>query len=311
MKLRDPMAISSALLRRTLRVVAPLILVCASHTPSAVVHGQDSATFEVASIRPSSAQAGPGTSGVRIAGSQVRITGVSLQTFIIFAFQITPQQIVGPDWLGQGRFDLAATIPAGGSPQQVPAMLQTLLADRFQMKMRRELRPTRTYALVVAKGGAKIHPSTVPSATPEATGEKPPAVSVTSSLTSAGTAVDRGGGSSIAIGNNRVEARKMTMMSFADVLSRFVDRLVIDQTGLTGDYDVVLDMAPEDFQALIMRSAFNSGVALSSEGLRMLDAAGPDPLLRALQTVGLTLESHNAPVEVIVVDSIAKTPTEN
>jgi uncharacterized protein (TIGR03435 family) len=96
---------------------------------------------------------------VRIAGSQVRITGVSLQTLITFAYQVRPQQIIGPDWLGHGRFDLAATIPADGSVMQVPAMLQALLVDRFHMKMHRESRPSPVYALGIARGGVKIQPS--------------------------------------------------------------------------------------------------------------------------------------------------------
>jgi uncharacterized protein (TIGR03435 family) len=65
---------------------------------------------------------------------------MSLKDFIGSAYGVKPQQIVGPDWLGQERFDLAATIPAGGSVAQVSAMLRALLADRFQMTVHRETR---------------------------------------------------------------------------------------------------------------------------------------------------------------------------
>ena len=86
---------------------------------------------------------------------------------------------------------------------------------------------------------------------------------------------------------------------------------MIDATGLTGDYDVVLDFAPDDYSSLIMRSAFNSGATLSPEALRTLDAASLDPLSGTLEKLGLTLESHRGPVEVIVVDAVSRTPTEN
>ncbi len=268
-------------------------------------------SFEVTSIRPSPPQTAPGAAGVRIAGSQVRITGVSLQTLLTFAYQVRPQQIIGPDWLGHGRFDLAATIPAGESVMQIPVMLQALLADRFHMKMHRESRPSPVYALGIARGGVKIQPSKPLDTTTGTTGEKPPAVNVTSRLSSAGSAIDYGGGSSVTMGNNRIAVRKQSMSAFADVLTRFVDRVVIDGTGLPGDYDLVLDFAPEDYSSLILRSAFNGGAVLSPDALRALDAASLDPLSGALEKAGLTLESKRAPLEIIVVDSISKTPTEN
>jgi uncharacterized protein (TIGR03435 family) len=280
---------------------------------SAVVLGQAGPTFEVSSIRPSSEQVTQVTAGVRIAGSQVRFVGLPLKEYIVNAYRVKPQQIVGPDWLGQGdqRFDLAATIPAGASAEQLPAMLQALLADRFQMKMHRESREFPVYALGVAKGGPKFQPSKLPDPTPPAAGEKPPPVEVVATGTGSGTSIELGGGSSVAFGNNQLVVRKMSMATFAELLTRFVDRAVVDQTGLTGDYDVVIDIAPEDYTALMIRSAVNGGVAVPPQALRMLDNANADPLSGPLRNVGLTLESRRAPLDVVVIDSISKTPTEN
>jgi uncharacterized protein (TIGR03435 family) len=276
---------------------------------SGLVFAQASPSFEVASIRPASEQINQVNAGLRIAGSQVRVTAMSLKDYIGMAYGVRPQQIDGPDWLGQARFDLAATIPSGGSAEQFPEMMRTLLADRFQMKMHRESREFPVYALGVAKDGAKIQPTKV---TPvEAMAEKAPAVNVAASGSGAGVAVDLGGGSSFTFGNNRLAATKMTMASYAELLTRFVDRAVIDQTGLTGEYDVVLDIAPEDYMGLMIRSAVNAGVTLPPQALRMLDGANTDPLSGPLRNVGLTLESRRAPLDVVVVDSIAKTPTEN
>jgi uncharacterized protein (TIGR03435 family) len=276
---------------------------------SGLVFAQASPSFEVASIRPASEQINQVNAGLRIAGSQVRVTAMSLKDYIGMAYGVRPQQIDGPEWLGQARFDLAATIPSGGSAEQFPEMMRTLLADRFQMKMHRASREFPVYALGVAKDGAKIQPTKVMPA--EATTEKAPAVNVAASGSGAGVAVDMGGGSSFTFGNNRLAATKMTMTSFAELLTRFLDRAVIDQTGLTGEYDVVLDIAPEDNMGLMIRSAINAGVTLPPQALRMLDGANIDPLSGPLRNVGLTLESRRAPLDVVVVDSIAKTPTEN
>jgi uncharacterized protein (TIGR03435 family) len=278
---------------------------------SVVVLGQGSPSFEVASIRPSSEQVSQVTAGLRIAGSQARFTAMSPKELIVIAYGVKPQQIVGPDWLGQQRFDVAATIPAGESVAQMPLMLRALLADRFHMTMHRETREFPVYVLGVAKGGPKLQPFKTPAPTAETTGEKPPAVNVIASGSGAGTAVDLGGGSALMFGNNRLEVKKMTMASFAEILTRFVDRAVLDQTGVTGEYDVVINIAPEDFMPLMIRSGVNAGVALPPQALRLLDGASTDPLSGPLRDVGLTLESRRAPLDVIVIDAISKTPTEN
>lgn len=276
---------------------------------SAVTFGQAPPAFEVASIRPSSEQVTQVNAGLRVAGSQVRVTAMSLKDYIGMAYGVKPQQIEGPDWLGQQRFDLAATIPAGGSAAQFGDMLQALLADRFKMTMHREKKEFPVYALGVAKGGAKLQPS---AATPEAAArEKAPEVNVAAGGSNAGVGADLGGGSSFMLGNNRLEVKKLTMTDFAEVLTRFVDRAVIDQTGLTGHYDVTLELAPEDYMPVMIRSAVNAGVVLPPQALRLLDGANADPFSNPLRNAGLTLESRKAPLDVIVVDAIAKTPTEN
>jgi uncharacterized protein (TIGR03435 family) len=276
---------------------------------SAITFAQVPTTFEVASIRPSSEQATQVSAGLRVAGSQVRVTGMSLKDYIGMAYGVKPQQIEGPDWIGQARFDLAATIPAGGSSAQLEQMFQSLLAERFKMTMHRETKEFPVYALGVAKGGAKIQPS---AASPEpVTTEKQPEVNVAAGGSSAGVGADLGGGSSFMLGNNRLEVKKLAMTDFAEVLTRFVDRAVINETGLTGRYDIVLELAPEDYMPVMIRSAVNSGVVLPPQALRMLDGANADPFSNPLRNVGLTLESRKAPLDVIVVDAIAKTPTEN
>jgi uncharacterized protein (TIGR03435 family) len=275
---------------------------------STVVLAQTRPAFEVASIRPSSGQPDQVSAGVRITGSQVRVGRMSLKDFVGMAYRVKPQQIEGPDWLGQQRFDVAATIPDGASMGQIPEMFQTLLDDRFQLKMHREMKEFPVYVLGVAASGLKIKESP-----PAPQSDLPPAaaVNVAASATAAGVNIDFGGGASFALGNNRVEIRRMAMASVAEALTRFFDRPVVDMTGLSGRYDLTLDLTAEDYMGLLIRSALNAGVVVPPQALRMLDSSSSDPLSGPLRQAGLTLESRKAPLDVIVVDSASKTPTEN
>jgi uncharacterized protein (TIGR03435 family) len=277
---------------------------------SSVTYGQGAPAFEVASVRPASEEVNQVRAGLRITGSQVRIVNMSIKDYIGSAYGVKPQQIDGPDWIGQLRFDVSATIPEGVPPTRVPEMLRALLADRFQMKTHRDKREFPVYALGVARSGLKIKEA---APNPDAaTQNQPPGVAnVAASGTGQGIAVDLGGGSSFSFGNNRLEARRMTMADFAEMLTRFVDRPVINATNVTGIFDVTLDIAPDDYMPLLIRSAINAGVSLPSQALRLLDNASSDPLSAPLANVGLTLDSRKAFLDVIVVDAMQKTPTEN
>jgi uncharacterized protein (TIGR03435 family) len=123
---------------------------------SVVATGQKRAEFEVATIRPSSEQTTQANIGLHISASQVRITYMSLKDYIGIAYRVRTSQtdqIAGPDWIAQERFDIAAKIPDGAPSDQVPEMLQTLLADRFQLKIHHDSKEFSVYALAVAKGG--------------------------------------------------------------------------------------------------------------------------------------------------------------
>jgi len=101
------------------------------------------------------------------------------------------------------------------------------------------------------------------------------------------------------------------MPAFADMLTRFYDRPVVDATGLIGRFDLTLDIAPEDYTPMMIRAAVNGGVPMPPQALRLLDGASSDPLSPALQNAGLMLERRRAPLDVIVVESMLKAPTEN
>jgi uncharacterized protein (TIGR03435 family) len=273
---------------------------------SAIALAQAKAAFEVASIRPSAEQATSVRVGFQATGSQVRVTGMSLKDYLVIAYGMRPQQIEGPDWIGQQRWDVVATIPEGAA-DKVPEMFQTLLAERFQLKLHRETKELPVYVLGVAKGGTKL--------TESKPDPNPPAPSDTVTIAGGGNnatiGLDLGGGKSFTMESNQIQIRRMTMLDVAEVLTRFVDRPVVDHTGLAKTYDVSLDLTPEDFNAMRIRSAVNAGVALPPQALRLLDNASPDTLSAPLSRFGLTFDARRAPLEVIVIDSASRSPTEN
>jgi uncharacterized protein (TIGR03435 family) len=274
---------------------------------SATAFAQARPAFEVASIRPSAEQTTSVSVGFQATGSQVRVTAMTIKDYLGIAYSLRPQQIEGPDWIAQQRWDVVATIPEGGA-DKVLEMLQTLLAERFQVKLHRQTKDLPVYVLGVAKAGAKLTESTPD---PNAPAAPPDTVTVTGGGNSAAIGLDLGGGKSFTMANNQIQIRRMTMLDLAEVLTRFVDRPVVDQSGLTKTYDLTLDLTPDDFNVLRIRSAVNAGVPLPPQALRLLDNASPDSLSAPLSRFGLTFDARRAPLEVIVVDSASKTPTEN
>jgi len=284
----------------------PLLL-----TLSGVMFAQNAAhsEFEVASIKPSAQAVDRVNVGVHVDGAQVRCTYLSLRDYIRMAYDIKEYQVVGPDWLASERFDIAAKVPAGGR-EKIREMLQALLKDRFHMKTHTDQREFPVYALVVGKGGPKMKESPLD---PE--GETPDggrgAVNVTASGGRGGVAVNLGRGSFFNFANNKLEGKKLTMTAFADTLARFMDRPIIDLTGLKPSYDFTLEFTPEDYRAMQIRSAIAAGVILPPEALRLLEGNSGDSLFAAIAALGLKLDTRKAPLEVMVIDAMLKSPTEN
>src|SRR6476620_8172887 len=107
-------------------------------------------TFEVASIKPAPPPGGNNMM-VRMGGDPGRIdyANVSLKDVIRLAYRVKNYQIAGPDWLESARFNIVAKLPEGSSREQIPEMLQALLAERFKLALHRETKELPVYGLVV------------------------------------------------------------------------------------------------------------------------------------------------------------------
>jgi uncharacterized protein (TIGR03435 family) len=268
--------------------------------------------FEVASIRPFDRSAqGQVLAGVHVDGAQTRYVGLTLRDFLAIAYRIKATLITGPDWTASEQFDISTTLPAGSTPAQLPEMFQALLADRFQVKVHKDKKEFPVYALLLGKGPLNLKES--PS-DPDADKESDvPKNSRNAATTSAGNgvSVNFGNGASFTLANNRFEARKLTMAMFAPNLERFADRRIVDMTGLTGHYDFAFDVMPEDYYAMLLRSAVWVGANLPPQARKALDDSSPAALGEALQQIGLRLEARKAPLDVLVIDEALKTPTAN
>ncbi len=128
----------------------------------------------------------------------------------------------------------------------------------------------------------------------------------------AGVYADLGNGSYFTFADNHLIGHKLPMWQVADLLSNFVDKPVIDMTGLSGttNYDLSLEITADDYRTMQMRGALKSGISLPPDAARMAELP-VDSLFAALEAAGLRLESRKAPQDVIVIDHADKTPTEN
>jgi uncharacterized protein (TIGR03435 family) len=265
--------------------------------------------FEVASVKPSveSANAMDNVNrGLHIDGAMVNFNGMPMKWYIHYAFTVRENQISGPDWLSSERVDIVAKLPAGATREQIPAMMQALLADRFKMTLHRESKDLPVYALIVGKGGMKMKESPLDPDTDDGPGKANVDVNVTGQ--ERGATISLGKGASVTFDGLRLVAKKVAMPYLADSLARFVDRPVIDMTGLKGTYDCTLDYNLDDVRALILSSA-PPGTPLPP---RQADVGETGvSLMDSLAAVGLKMEPRKAPLDVLVIDRMEKTPTAN
>jgi uncharacterized protein (TIGR03435 family) len=90
-----------------------------------------------------------------------------------------------------------------------------------------------------------------------------------------------------------------------------VDRPILDMTDLKGNYDLTVSVTPEDYQTMLIRVAVNAGMMLPPQVLQVLDNGSITSLLDGLQQLGLKMDARKAPLDVLVIDQLSKTPTEN
>jgi len=271
------------------------IAICIALTAS--IAAAQKPVFEVASIKRSSATGGNASIGDQPGGRFVA-SYISLRRVIQFAYRDNQQFIGGPDWLDNDRWDIEAKAPEGAisprssafsiaAPDTLAFMVQSLLEERFQLKAHRETRELPLYELTVSKNGAKVKLSE---------DQTPPAALLGGGGRQRGQ-LPRGG---IRLGRGDLEAQAQSIAILATALGAlYVDRPVIDKTGLKDLYDIQLQWSPDPG----LTATVNPGAASTT-------ATGPSLFNAIEEQLGLKLEAGKGPLPVLVIDSIQR-PSQN
>jgi uncharacterized protein (TIGR03435 family) len=270
-------------------------------------------TFEAATVKQN--KSGPGPMGIQFQpGGRLRVINAPLKVLIGAAYG-TPQPLPdyqisgGPKWIDSDRFDVLAKAEGdpkpgpNGPPPEMFLMLRSLLLERFQLSVHHETREMPIFALLLARSDGKLGPQIHPAATdcaalmaamrerggpppPPAPGERLPC------------------GTRMFPGN--ISAGAMTMAQVASGLARltFVNRVVVDRTGLQGGFDFDLTYTPDQMPQ------GRGDPPPGAPALPPIDPNGPSIFTALQEQLGLKLESTKAPVDVLVIDRVEH-PTED
>lgn len=261
-------------------------------------------SFEVATIKQNTAVQGRS----RLAdqpGGRLVATRINLRTLIGAAYQGNPpagQLVGGPGWIDSDLWDIEAKATEGSvspnttfgfSPQMI-LMLQSLLEDRFQLKLHRETREAPVYDLTIAKGGSKLKLSE---------DQTPPSMPGPGGPPVQPGAIPRG---AMKMVNGDFEASALSFGDFAKSLAAlYLHRPVNDKTGLKGLYDIKLRWTPDP----AIGAPIGPGGPVTPAP-PSADPPGPDIFTAIQEQLGLRLESAKGPVEFLVIDS-AQRPSGN
>jgi uncharacterized protein (TIGR03435 family) len=238
--------------RIPVRVVASLL----AFTASGAAQRVDSApSFEVASVKPS--QSDSHMAVLIPADGRLLASDMPLRHLIGFAYHLPDQMISGPSWLDSSRCDIVAKATRDASESQLRLMTQSLLAQRFGLQAHHETKEGPVYFLVPTSSGLKALPASVQRSYPA----QPP-------------------------GPYRSMGGEASMEEFGAILTNYVGRAIIDQTGTTGKFYVKLWWAKDP-------------------------DADPDIFSALQEQLGLKLKPGRGQIDTLVVDRVNKTPMEN
>ena len=322
----------------------------AAQAASSAAPAASELTFDVASVRPSAPldqakliaqmQAGKMPNfGMHLDGLRAEYNYMSLKELIIAAYKVKPYQVTCPDWMNTSdaqRFDIVARLPEGSNKEDAAAMLKALLAERFKLQAHTESQQRPVLALVAGKGGPKLKDSPAPEPIDENAELKPgerkldlpdgPAritqeidpkkgMNAVVNMGTRGTYTEKIDFVTQVI---QIDGTGVSMSGIADMLSQIMQiggptaKPVVDATGLTGHYEVPLNLSLADLMAAARAQGQGMPGGPGGETTEASDPGGAGTTVyAAVEKMGLKLEPRKAPVEQLVVDSVEKMPTEN
>ncbi len=203
-----------------------------------------------------------------VKGSRFYMTNVTLSDCLKFAYGlVSDAQISGPDWLWSraNLYNIEAAIPGNPPHDVIMQMLKTLLTERMGIVIHHEDKTMKYLALVRGKGEIRLTP--------------------------ADTSQERNNSG----GTGRLTGNRASLALITMLLSRLEHQIIVDQTGLTGEYQIQMHWAP------------GSG----STDAATAESTAPSLFTAVQEQLGLKLESRNGPLDTIVVDRAEKIPAEN
>ncbi len=255
--------------------------------------------YEVVSVKPCN----PGTTGGYTMNTPdgYKATCALLIILIDYAYGIHyVEQLPGaPSWISSERFDVDARmdVPVAEALQKMSKddralareqMLQALLADRFKLVVHRETRVLPVYALVIGKNGTKLKASKPDDNSPDRIKDAEGHAAINLMSMHAGE------------GGVTWKGQAVSMEHLIGLLSPQVGRMVVDKTGLTGNYDFTMQFAREQGPPATAASDAPGGASLAPE------PGGADLFTAIQEQLGLKLEATKAPIEVIVIDHVER-----
>jgi uncharacterized protein (TIGR03435 family) len=215
---------------------------------------------------------------------------MTLKEMIVNAYSVQPFQVSGgPGWVDSVHYDISAKAGAQVSLEDVLLMLQSLLADRFQLAFRRETRQLPVFALVLARKDGKLGPRLTPSKEGACTPFDPAKPFAADSMRLCGA---------FSLGPDGLTLVSGSIASLTPRLSRLLGRMVIDKTGLTRNFDIDIEWSPDETFAM---QPANRGRG---------DNIGPSIFTIFRQDLGLNFKAAKGPVDILVIQR-AEMPSGN
>jgi uncharacterized protein (TIGR03435 family) len=242
--------------------------------------------FDVISVKPN--KTADTMSRARLDADGLAAENVTVHMLLLESYQLNEDQLLGePAWAKTDRFDIHAKVAgpdvaklAKLSTKDRRSMFRQVLAEQFQLTTHVETRQLPVYVVTVAKGGPKFKQHVPDPAHPER----------------------ENGSGWFSWGRGKLVAQGPTMAYFLFALSLELRHTFVDKTGLTGNYDFSLEWTPDD---MLAPSQGNSDGALPVEG-----NSGPSIFTAIPEQLGLRLESTKGPVQVLVIDHVARPPVD-
>jgi len=238
---------------------------------AAMAFAQSDSAFDAVSIKPAQPARGmDGMPAIKPTPGMVVMRNTSIKSAIGWAYRVTDGQVTGPDFIDSQRFDIIAKASGPAAEDALRLMAQAMLKERFKLEFHRQTKEMQTYVLSIGKNGFKGK---------EAKTEGDMAMEPNQAAMS-------------------VTISRAPISQLVNMLGQIVRAPIVDNTGLTGRYDLTLNIAK-----------YAADMAERGKEISMDPMAMIVPILQ--EELGLKIESKKIPLDLLIIDHLEKSPIAN